>query len=82
MGFNMGLSFKRTGEISLGKLYSWNYFKRKFWRYIIPFAILYLASTLLGLAINGVDALSQYKNNWNTPHLFIGIILVRTIYVM
>ncbi|MFW9866091.1 MAG: acyltransferase family protein [Candidatus Thorarchaeota archaeon] len=75
MGFNMGLSFKRRGETSLRKLYSWNYFKKKFWRYIIPFALLYLVSTLVGLSINGVDALSQYKINWNTPHLFIGIIL-------
>ncbi|MFX1487701.1 MAG: acyltransferase family protein [Promethearchaeota archaeon] len=74
MGFNMGLSFKKRGESSLRKLYSWNYFKRKFWRYIIPFAILYLVSTLVGLSINGIDALSQYKSNWNTPHLFIGII--------
>jgi len=74
MGFNMGLSFKRTGETSLGKLYSWKYFKRKFWRYILPFMILYCASTLIGLALNGVNALNQYKIIWNFAHLFIGII--------
>jgi hypothetical protein len=74
MGFNMGFSFKQKGETSLRKLYSWNYFKRKIWRYIIPFFLLYLVSTLLGLAIKGFDALSQYKSRWSFSHLFIGIL--------
>ena len=29
LGFNMGLSFKRTEKTSLKELYSWNYFKKK-----------------------------------------------------
>ncbi|MFX1321461.1 MAG: acyltransferase family protein [Promethearchaeota archaeon] len=76
MGFNMGLSFDRKGETSLRKLYSWNYFKRKFWRYIFPFLLLYFLSTLIGLAINGFDpdALKQYQHSWSFEHLFIGIL--------
>ncbi len=76
MGFNMGFSFDRNGERSLRKLYSWNYFKRKFWRYIFPFLLLYFVSTLIGLAINGFDpdALNQYQRSWSFEHLFIGIL--------
>jgi len=76
MGFNMGFSFDRKGERSLRKLYSWNYFKRKFWRYIFPFLLLYFVSTLIGLAINGFDpdALNQYQRSWSFEHLFIGIL--------
>lgn len=76
MGFNMGLSFDRKGERSLRKLYSWNYFKRKFWRYIFPFFLLYFVSTIVGLAINGFDpaALKQYQRLWDFEHLFIGIL--------
>jgi len=76
MGFNMGLSFKQTGETSLKKLYSWNYFKKKFWRYIFPFFVLYLLSTFIGLAINGfdLDALNQYQYRFDFAHLFIGIL--------
>jgi len=76
MGFNMGFSFDRKGERSLRKLYSWNYFKRKFWRYLFPFLLLYFVSTLIGLAINGFDpdALKQYQRSWSFEHLFIGIL--------
>ena len=61
MGFNMGSSFKQKGETSLRKLYSWKYFKRKIWRYIIPFFLLYLVSTLLGLAIKALMLLVNIK---------------------
>jgi hypothetical protein len=76
LGFNMGISFDRKGETSLRKLYSWNYFKRKFWRYIFPFILLYFVSTIVGLAINGFDpeALEQYELRWDFEHLFIGIL--------
>ncbi|MFW9970987.1 MAG: acyltransferase family protein [Candidatus Odinarchaeota archaeon] len=74
MGFNMGLSFRHTGETSLKKLYSWNYFKKKFWRYIFPFIVLYILSTVLGLAIGGFNALNQYQMRWSFAHLFIGIL--------
>ncbi len=51
MGFNMGLSFKRKGETSLKKLYSANYFKGKFWRFLYPYLILYVLTTLFGLIV-------------------------------
>jgi len=77
MGFNMGISFSKIEDKKLRKLYSWRYFKRKFWRYIYPFIVLWLVSSLIGLAINGFDwnALNQYKDeNWDFYHLFIGIL--------
>jgi len=77
MGFNMGLSFSKMEDKRLRKLYSWRYFKKKFWRYIYPFIVLWLVSSLIGLAINGfdLDALNQYKEGgWDFDHLFIGII--------
>lgn len=74
MGFNMGLSFRQTGETSLKKLYSWNYFKKKFWRYLFPFFLLYVLSTVIGIAIKGFDALNQYQIVWSFAHLFIGIL--------
>ncbi|KKL58155.1 hypothetical protein LCGC14_2228220 [marine sediment metagenome] len=76
MGFNMGLSFKKTGETSLKKLYTRLYFKKKFWRYIFPFLVAYLLSTFIGLAINDfdTDVLDQYQREWSFPHLFLGIL--------
>ena len=77
MGFNMGKSFSKMEDNRLRKLYSWRYFKRKFWRYIYPFIVLWLVSSLIGLAINGFDwnALNQYEEaNWDFDHLFIGIL--------
>jgi len=77
MGFNMGLSFSKMEDKRLRKLYSWRYFKRKFWRYVYPFIILWIISSLIGLAINGfdLDALNQYEyGHWHFYHLFIGIL--------
>jgi len=77
MGFNMGFSFSKMEDKRLRKLYSWRYFKRKFWRYLYPFIVLWLISSLIGLAINGfdLDALNQYEyGNWHFYHLFIGIL--------
>ena len=77
MGFNMGLSFSRLEDQRLRNLYSWKYFKRKFWRFIYPFMILYIASSLIGLAINGFEwiALNQYKQeSWHFYNLFTGIL--------
>ncbi|UCD02175.1 MAG: acyltransferase [Promethearchaeota archaeon] len=53
LGFNMGLSFKRTGETSLKKLYSWKYFKKKLWRYVFPYLVFYAISIIVGLMIYG-----------------------------
>ncbi|MGB5910828.1 MAG: acyltransferase family protein [Promethearchaeia archaeon] len=76
LGFNAGHSFRQKGKVSLKELYSRSYFKRKFWRYVFPFLILYLLSTIVGLAINGFDlvALTQYQPRWDDTHLFIGIL--------
>ncbi|MFX0144942.1 MAG: acyltransferase family protein [Candidatus Hodarchaeota archaeon] len=84
MGFNMGLSFKRSGETSLRKLYSRNYFKKKFWRYIFPFLILYVVSTIIGLMMYNFDLeamwYGQHYNTiygywrWDVAHLLIGIL--------
>ena len=77
MGFNIGLSFSKIEEKKLSNLYSWRYFKRKFWRYIYPFIVLWLMYSLIGLLINGFDwnALNQYeKAGWEFDHLFIGIL--------
>ncbi len=77
MGFNMGLSFSKLEDKKLKNLYSWRYFKKKFWRYIYPFIVLWVISSLIGLAINGFEwnALNQYKKDrWHFYHLFIGIL--------
>ena len=74
MGFNMGLSFRKIEDPALRNLYSEKYFKGKFWRYIYPFLVLWLVSSLIGLSINGDFALTQYQPNWNFFHLFIGIL--------
>ena len=77
LGFNMGLSFRREWADSLKELYSWKYFKKKFWRYIFPFLLLYLVSTLIGLIIYGFDLNALLEGNylphWGIMHLFIGI---------
>jgi peptidoglycan/LPS O-acetylase OafA/YrhL len=74
MGFNMGLSYQRTGERSLKKLYSRHYFKKKFWRYIWPFIILYIFSSLIGFLLEGFNAFNQYEDHFFPQHLFLGIL--------
>ena len=78
MGFNIGHSFKRMGDVPLIKFYSKVYFKRKFWRYIWPFLILYVISTIIGLCIYefNLDAMinNQIKPQWNTWHFLMGIL--------
>ncbi|MFW9950223.1 MAG: acyltransferase family protein [Candidatus Thorarchaeota archaeon] len=74
MGFNMGLSFQHEGEKSLLKLYSWNYFKKKFWRYIRPYIILYIFSSLIAYIIKGPEAFTQFQDNFFFEHLFLGIL--------
>jgi len=78
MGFNMGLSFKGKEDLSLKELYSWSYFKRKIIRYILPFLILYVVSTFIGLFIYGFDFEAMYYGQFYPSHgiinLFIGIL--------
>jgi len=74
MGFNMGNSFKRKGNSSLKELYSWNYFKSKIKRYILPFLILYVFSTLIGLIIYQFNVTAmfqgQYFPTWNYSTIY------------
>jgi hypothetical protein len=77
MGFNMGLSFKGKQDLSLKELYSWSYFKKKIIRYIIPFLILYVVSTFIGLFMYGFDFEAMYYGQFYPDHgiinFFIGI---------
>ena len=64
LGFNMGKSFAREGETSLKKLYSFSYFKKKFWRYIFPYIIFYIVSTSIGFFIYGTSFPNTFHENW------------------
>jgi hypothetical protein len=89
MGFNMAYSFRYSGATSLRELYSWESFKRKFKRYVVPFAVLYLGSFLFGMA-NGVLTFNEYTllgtlpfwgpGNWFIAVLFGSIVVFPIIY--
>ncbi len=89
MGFNMAYSFRYSGATSLRELYSWKSFKRKFKRYVVPFAVLYLGSFLFGMA-NGVLTFNEYTllgtlpfwgpGNWFIAVLFGSIVVFPIIY--
>jgi len=64
MGFNMGKSFAREGDKSLRELYSWNYFKKKFWRYVYPYIILYIVGTIFGFILYGAAFPDTFNENW------------------
>ena len=78
LGFNMGLSFQRKGDLSLKELYSWSYFKSKIIRYIIPFLILYAVSTFIGLFMYRFNIVAMYEGqnypNQGIINLFIGFL--------
>ena len=78
MGFNMGLSFQKQKNQSLGKLYSWKYFRHKILRYLFPFMVLYLISSIIGVIIYGPSlqdiTFGQWGTHYDTRHLFIGIL--------
>ncbi|MFX1391028.1 MAG: acyltransferase family protein [Promethearchaeota archaeon] len=71
MGFNMGLSFQRSGATTLKELYSWKYFKSKILRYIVPFLVLYAFSTLIGLIIYQFNITAMWWNQYYPSHGFI-----------
>ena len=73
LGFNLGLSFKKQGDLTLRQLYSWSYFKKKFVRYLIPFLILYLASTFIGWFMYGFDFIAMYNTQYGPSHGFINL---------
>jgi len=73
LGFNMGHSFKGKGNLTLKQLYSWSYFKNKIIRYIIPFLILYAASTFIGLFMYGFDWELMYYGQYYPDHGLINL---------
>jgi hypothetical protein len=75
MGFNMGLSFKGKEDLSLKELYSWSYFKKKIIRYIIPFLIIYVVSTFIGLFMYGFDFEAMYNGQFYPNHGIINLIM-------
>ncbi len=89
MGFNMAYSFKYSGASTLRELYSWEYFKRKFKRYVVPFAVLYVGSILVGMA-TGLWTFNEYTllgtlpfwgpGNWFIAVLFGSIVVFPITY--
>jgi hypothetical protein len=75
MGFNMGLSFKGKEDLSLKELYSWSYFKKKIIRYIIPFLILYVVSTFIGLFMYGFDFEAMYNGQFYPEHGIMNLVM-------
>jgi len=75
MGFNMGLSFKGKEALSLKVLYSWSYFKKKIKRYILPFLIIYVVSTFIGLFMYGFDLEAMYYGQFYPDHGLINFIM-------
>jgi hypothetical protein len=78
LGFNASKSFQRKEPATLRELYSWGYFKNKIIRYIIPFLVLYIASTLIGLFIYKFDFAAMYDGQFYPSHgimnYFVGIL--------
>ncbi len=78
MGFNNGMSFQKYKGKTLEELYSWKYFRHKFIRYLFPFIILYIISTIIGGIFYGTSShdimLGQWGTHWDVRHLFIGIL--------
>jgi peptidoglycan/LPS O-acetylase OafA/YrhL len=73
LGFNMGHSFKEQGDLSLRQLYSREYFKKKIVRYLVPFLILYIASTFIGLFLYGFNFSAMINNQYFPDHGFINL---------
>ena len=71
MGFNMGISFQRKGDLSLKELYSWRYFKSKILRYVVPFLVLYGFSTFIGLILYQFNITAMYQGQYAPEHGFI-----------
>ena len=91
MGFNMGYSFKYSEANTLRELYSLKYFKRKITRYVLPFAVLYMGSIIVGIYLGRLNfdawILLGYlpfwgPGNWFIPLLFGSIVVFPLIYWM
>lgn len=89
MGFNMAYSFKYSGAKTLRELYSWEYFKGKIIRYVLPFAVLYMGSILVGM-FTGLLTFNEYTllgflpfwgpGNWFIALLFGSIVVFPFVY--
>ena len=64
MGFNMGKFFKREVNSKLKEFYSLSYFKKKFWRYIYPYLILYFVGTIFGFILYRAAFPVTFNENW------------------
>ena len=71
MGYNMGVSFQRKGDLTLKELYSWSYFKSKILRYIVPFLVLYGFSTVIGLIVYEFNITAMWYGQYYPDHGFI-----------
>ncbi len=62
MGFNMGYSYKNKGKLTLRQMYSLEYFKNKFKRYLIPYVIVYLIQSFIYLIVlnGGITTIPNY----------------------
>ncbi|TFG28058.1 MAG: acyltransferase [Promethearchaeota archaeon] len=78
MGFNIGKSLQAKKDPIKDSFYTREFFFNKFYRYVIPFAILYFISTIIGGLIYGfsIDSIQagQWGTNYNDLHLLIGIL--------
>lgn len=78
MGFNYGKSFQSKKDHLSESFYTREYFWKKFFRFIVPFLILYLISTIIGGLIYGfsIDLIQagQWDYRFNDFHLLIGIL--------
>jgi len=89
MGFNMAYSFRYSGATTLRELYSRKYFKGKIVRYVLPFAVLYMGSMLVGM-YTGIISFNEYTllgvlpfwgpGNWFIALLFGSIIVFPFVY--
>lgn len=89
MGFNMGYSYKNKGKMTFRQMYSIEYFKNKFKRYLIPYVVLYTIQSFIYLIVlNGgittipndpYDAFDQiylgYSPFWGPGMWFIPVIV-------
>jgi hypothetical protein len=78
LGFNFGKSFQRKKNYLSESYYTREYFWNKLFRYIFPFLILYLVSTIIGGLFYGfsIDLIQagQWGIHYDEIHLLIGIL--------
>jgi len=89
MGFNLGLSFRRREEQGHKGVFSTEYLNSRVTRYMFPFLILYLTSTVAGLLFQQLE-FNEYvflcylpfwgPGNWFIPLLFTSIVVLPPLY--